>query len=162
MNTRRAIFAALAAAVLMAASAHAEGGPAEGAPSGDGLSNPLWALPLDALSATRERPLFSPSRRPDASVAVVTTGAETKIVAVSGEAPFTLIGTVVGEPNIAVLVDKASNETVRLREGAEHGGWTLVSVLARAATFEREGAELQIVLPPSLSPLDGAPPPETR
>src|SRR5260370_26332814 len=26
--------------------------------------NPLWALPLERLSITRERPIFSPSRRP--------------------------------------------------------------------------------------------------
>src|SRR5262249_29523717 len=26
--------------------------------------NPLWATPVGQLSATRERPLFSPSRRP--------------------------------------------------------------------------------------------------
>ena len=27
-------------------------------------ANPLWAIPLTQLSATRERPIFSPSRRP--------------------------------------------------------------------------------------------------
>src|SRR5258708_33146709 len=32
--------------------------------------NPLWAVPLDALSMTRERPLFSPSRRPPPPVVV--------------------------------------------------------------------------------------------
>ena len=26
--------------------------------------NPLWGIPLESLSATRERPIFSPSRRP--------------------------------------------------------------------------------------------------
>jgi len=36
------------------------------APSG----NPLWAIPLSGLSATRDRPLFTPSRRaPAAAVA---------------------------------------------------------------------------------------------
>ena len=29
-----------------------------------GAANPLWAIPLDSLTATRERPLFSVSRRP--------------------------------------------------------------------------------------------------
>lgn len=160
MNTRRAIFAALAAAVLMAASAHAEGGPAEGAPSGDGLSNPLWALPLDALTATRERPLFSPSRRPDPSALVVSPGPEPARVA--GEArdvAFTLIGAVVGDPSIAVLVDKATQESVRLREGAEHAGWRLLLVETRSATLERDGVQVTLTLPPPGQA--AAPPPET-
>lgn len=29
-------------------------------------ANPLWAIPLKQLSNTRERPIFSPSRRPPA------------------------------------------------------------------------------------------------
>src|SRR4029077_954267 len=29
-------------------------------------ANPLWAIPLNALAATRNRPLFTPSRRPPA------------------------------------------------------------------------------------------------
>ena len=28
------------------------------------IGNPLWSVPITSLSATRERPLFSPSRRP--------------------------------------------------------------------------------------------------
>src|SRR5262249_53698680 len=35
---------------------------ADGEPHG----NPLWAIPLRSLSATRERPIFLPSRRPPA------------------------------------------------------------------------------------------------
>src|SRR5579862_2921660 len=31
-------------------------------------ANPLWAIPLSALSATRNRPLFTPSRRPPAPI----------------------------------------------------------------------------------------------
>src|SRR5580693_1150799 len=31
-------------------------------------ANPLWAIPLSALAATRTRPLFTPSRRPPAPV----------------------------------------------------------------------------------------------
>ena len=33
-------------------------------------ANPLWTIPLSSLTATRERPLFSPSRRPPQSVVV--------------------------------------------------------------------------------------------
>src|ERR1700739_4453914 len=38
----------------------------QSAPTG----NPLWGIPLRVLTATRERPLFSPSRRPPAPPAV--------------------------------------------------------------------------------------------
>src|SRR5205085_5181002 len=40
--------------------------PAAPTPAGrpiDPTGNPLWAIPLSALTATRERPLFLPSRR---------------------------------------------------------------------------------------------------
>src|SRR5262245_28391744 len=30
--------------------------------------NPLWAIPLELLSASRERPIFLPSRRPPAPI----------------------------------------------------------------------------------------------
>src|SRR3954467_6929548 len=30
------------------------------------MGNPLWGISLNALTATRERPIFSPSRRPPA------------------------------------------------------------------------------------------------
>src|SRR5262245_36583139 len=33
--------------------------------------NPLWAVPMRELSATRDRPIFSPSRRPASPPAVV-------------------------------------------------------------------------------------------
>jgi len=39
--------------------------PRAAEPSG----NPLWGIPLSALSATRERPLFNPSRRAGATAA---------------------------------------------------------------------------------------------
>ena len=61
--------------------------------------NPLWALPLERLSITRERPIFSPSRRPP-------TPAPTYVAPVAVRQPATppeperpavsLIGTVIG------------------------------------------------------------------
>ena len=32
--------------------------------------NPLWAIPLRALTVTRDRPIFSPSRRPPAAAVI--------------------------------------------------------------------------------------------
>src|SRR5262245_34049779 len=39
-----------------------EAASADGEPRG----NPLWAIPLESLNVTRERPIFLPSRRPPA------------------------------------------------------------------------------------------------
>src|SRR5262249_52823969 len=38
--------------------------PADASAEAPPTGNPLWALPLKQLSMTRERPVFSPSRRP--------------------------------------------------------------------------------------------------
>src|SRR5262245_5386505 len=54
----------LPAPVELAPSAPAEQPARRVEPSG----NPLWAIPLSALSATRDRPLFTPSRRAPAPV----------------------------------------------------------------------------------------------
>src|SRR5262249_27063735 len=53
------------------AGAPADGGPslAQPAAASEPSANPLWAIPLRQLTATRERPPFSPSRRPRAALA---------------------------------------------------------------------------------------------
>jgi len=46
--------------------------PAKDAPERAQIGNPLWAIPLDSLTITRDRPLFTPSRRaPVPAVAAV-------------------------------------------------------------------------------------------
>src|SRR5205085_10790813 len=102
------------------------------APSG----NPLWAVPLSLLSATRERPIFSASRRPPpapvAGVPVVE--APPPPVAQQGPIPpqLALLGTVAnGNEGIGVFLDRATNNIVRLRTGAGHAGWILHAVRVR-------------------------------
>ncbi len=119
--------------------------------------NPLWAVPLSALSATRERPIFSASRRPPqaAVVAPVAEQANPPAAAKSPPArpPLALIGAVVGEGDaIAVLMDQTSQKIVRLRRGESHGGWELSSVQPREVTLKQ--AERTEIL--SLKPADGA------
>ena len=64
--------------------------------------NPLWAVPLSALTATQERPIFSASRRPPQRAVVappvdqVSAPAPQK-VAEPERPPLALIGAVVGE-----------------------------------------------------------------
>jgi general secretion pathway protein N len=104
--------------------------------------NPLWSVPLSALTATRERPIFSASRRP-AQRAVA--GPPIEPVAVPLAKPpeperpaLALIGAVVGDSDaIAVFLDRTNQKIVRLRAGEAHTGWVLSSVLPREATLKK-------------------------
>ena len=112
--------------------------------------NPLWAIPLSALSATRERPLFLPSRRPPVPPAVA--GPPVVVVAakpVEDDRPqVTLVGAVAGDSDgFAVFVDLRTNATVRLRTGQEHAGWTLSSVKGREAILAKDKETLVFALP---------------
>lgn len=119
-----------------------------------GLSaNPLWAIPLASLAITRERPIFTPSRRPLAP-AVIAPAKVTppKAVVVSPAAPqrpnLTLVGTVVGSTEgFGVFLDQTTHNIVRLKTGEGHAGWILRSVKAREATLEKERQTETLRLP---------------
>src|SRR5205085_12702922 len=83
--------------------------------------NPLWAIPLSTLSATRERPLFTPSRRPPAPAIAGPPPVE-PVAAPAAPPPepdrpqLTLVGAVAGDSGgIAIFIDQATNDVVRLR-----------------------------------------------
>jgi general secretion pathway protein N len=114
------------------------------------LGNPLWGVPVGALSATRERPLFSPSRRPPAvAVAAPPPSALPPPPAPPpAELKLTLVGTVIGSAgSIGVFSDPANKATVRLRVGEGHDSWILRAIDAHAAKFERDRREVTLVLP---------------
>jgi len=95
--------------------------------------NPLWAIPLTGLTATREQPLFAPSRRPPA-VAVAARPAAAPVTPPPGppqpEKPqLSLLGTVAGTGGrVGLFIDSASKAVVRLKAGENHQGWTLRDV----------------------------------
>ena len=147
------------AAPLLSASA-----PAERAPEG----NPLWAVPLSRLSATRERPLFAPARRaPPPAVAATPPPAAPPPPPPAPPKPaepdrpqLSLVGTVSGEDDgIAVFVDSASKAVLRLKTGETHKGWTLRAVLRREARFEKGRETAVLSLPSPAVTAGGAPPP---
>jgi tripartite-type tricarboxylate transporter receptor subunit TctC len=114
-------------------------------------ANPLWAIPLNALAATRNRPLFTPSRRPPAPIV-----ASTSVVAPRPPPPppapehsnLVLVGTVAaGSEGLAVLIDPMSHNAVRLRTGEGHRGWILQSVDRRTATLQKGGQSEMLELP---------------
>lgn len=115
-------------------------------------ATPSSAIPLDSLRATRERPLFSETRRPP-----VVANAE-PIRAIEPppepepeepEAPgLTLIGTVVGaEETVAVFLNSMERQVVRLRVGEAESGWTLRSVARKTTTLEKASREVTLSLP---------------
>ena len=118
----------------------------QGVPAG----NPLWGVPLHVLTETRDRPLFSPSRRPPpaAIIAAPVVAPPPAPPAAPDHPLLTLVGTVVsGREAIGVFVDQESKNIVRLRIGQDHDGWTLRAVHERNAVFDDRHREAVIALP---------------
>jgi general secretion pathway protein N len=126
--------------------------------------NPLWAVPLGALTATRERPIFSPRRRPPAPVLPPAPPMEPPKRPIARPAPpetppFTLVGTVVGEAeSIAVFVNTSTKALVRLRVGEADVGWVLRAVDLRTIVLEKNNQTVMLALPPPNAPPTNMPP----
>jgi hypothetical protein len=115
--------------------------------------NPLWALPLEQLSITRERPIFAPSRRPPRPALptyVAPVAVRQAIKPPEPERPaVSLLGTIIGtDDQIGVFLDTTRN-VVRLRVGEVHRGWVLRLVKAREVTLVKDGEQAVVLeLPP--------------
>jgi general secretion pathway protein N len=113
--------------------------------------NPLWGIPLDSLRATRERPLFTPSRRPPTPVVIAPPAEPVKTVAAPAEPerpPLNLMGVVTGATEgYAVFVNTTTHDVIRLRTGEGHDGWILQSVSGREAVLEKNHRTAVVALP---------------
>ena len=115
--------------------------------------NPLWAVPLSALTVTRERPLFSASRRPPpprvaAPPVVQVRPATPPPRAREPQRPqLSLVGTVAGAEGIAVFIDQSNQSVVRLRTGEGHDGWVLRAVGPREVTLQNDRDTAILALP---------------
>jgi general secretion pathway protein N len=113
--------------------------------------NPLWAVPLKSLSFTRDRPLFTPSRRPPTPPVAYVEPPRPVVVSkpAEPESPrLTLIGVVLGEKDaIAILVDETTREVIRLRRNEGYRGWILRSVQGREAMLEKETLTAILAIP---------------
>jgi hypothetical protein len=114
-------------------------------------ANPLWAMPLAQFTVTRERPIFSPSRRPPpAAVAPV---AVPRVAALPKprelERPqLTLVGTIAGdEEGFGIFLDQSTRAMLRLKVGQDFEGWKLRSVQGREAALEKDQQVVTLVLP---------------
>jgi general secretion pathway protein N len=142
-------------------------------------ANPLWAIPLTQLPLTRDRPIFSPSRRPPPP-AVAPAAVPKLVVAPRPSEPerpqFSLVGTVAGDDDgFGIFLDQATNAVFRLRVGGEYQGWKLRSVRGRETIVEKDRQIVPLALsqptaerlvvevpPPALQLLSVQPRPDAR
>src|SRR5689334_16309654 len=79
--------------------------------------NPLWSVPLSALTATQERPIFSASRRPPPRAVAASPVEEVQApppkLVEAPPPPLLLVGAVIGEGDaIAILVNRLDQKVV--------------------------------------------------
>jgi len=110
--------------------------------------NPLSVISLANLSTTRDRPVFSPSRRPLLPVA------SAPIVSPQEKAPepkkpqFVLIGTIAGDKqSFGIFLDRVANTVLKLKPKEEHQGWILREVRSRATVLEKDDKTATLTLP---------------
>jgi general secretion pathway protein N len=147
--------------------------PARPAPSPNARSrngNPLWATPLSALTATRERPLFSASRRPPIVAGPIVAPPPQKQGDPAPPPPeqpsFTLVGTIVSrKASVAVLQGSNPDAISRLRVGGENDGWRVRGIDLRSIVVDKGAQSVKLDLPrpdgAPPAPTDGAPPAPT-
>jgi hypothetical protein len=154
--------AAAAPAVAAAGASTAPAAPpsVERVPSG----NPLWAVPLRQLSATRDRPLFAPSRRPPAPVVAYQLASAPPPPPPKPAEPekprLSLVGTIArGEERIGMFLDLSTRSVLRLKMGEDHEGWILRGLKRREATLEKGRQSAVLTLPPPELNRPGSVPP---
>ena len=113
-------------------------------------ANPLWGVPLTALSGTRDRPIFSASRRPIPPVVAPSAVPKAAIVARPSEPErpqLSLVGTVASDDEgFGIFLDQ-SKTALRLKIGEDHQGWKLRSVQGREAVLEKDQQSVTLSLP---------------
>lgn len=155
-------------------------GATDAAPSSAGLAaspnavprtgNPLSAIPLSTLSATRDRPLFSASRRPPVPPVTPPPPKQEALPPPPPEQPlFTLAGTIVSKKaSVAILQGSNTDAVFRLRVGEENNGWRVQGISLRSIVVKKGERSVELNLPkPNGTPADlprpnGAPPDPPR
>jgi len=115
--------------------------------------NPLWAIPLKELAVTRERPLFSPARRPPAPAVAAAPYVLASVVTPPAppERPqLSLVGTIAGDSeSFAIFLDQSANKPMRLKLGDSYKGWTLRDIRRRDIVFQKDEEAIVLALPVS-------------
>jgi len=131
----------------------------QAAPERAQSANPLWGIPLTQLPVTRDRPIFSPSRRPPPAV-VVTDPVPLKPPPPRKQEieppPFSLVGTIASDDeSYGILLDQATKVAVRLKVGDDYQGWKLRAIQGREVTIEKDRQGAVLTLPEPGGPSSG-------
>jgi hypothetical protein len=120
------------------------------APARTPSTNPLWGIPLTQLSGTRDRPIFSPSRRPPpaaiaAEPAVVRPPPRKKEI----QPPqLALVGTIAsGDEGFGIFIDQSTKAALRLKVGEDFQGWKLLTIRGREVTMGKDERSAVLTLP---------------
>jgi len=102
------------------------------------IANPLEAQPLDRLSATRDRPLFSPTRR--TTPPPPPPPPEQPPVAVVPQPPnLTLSGIVMDDEGARAIIHSSATKADRVQVGDDIGGWKVVQIDGRHLVLSLDG-----------------------
>jgi hypothetical protein len=113
-------------------------------------ANPLWAVPLSQLSETRDRPIFSPSRRPPpAAAAAAPTPVKPPPRKKEVRPPqLSLVGTIASEEeSFGIFLDQSTKAALRLKVGEDYQGWKLQAISGREATMQKDDQTAVLALP---------------
>jgi general secretion pathway protein N len=114
-------------------------------------ANPLWAIPLTKLSGTRDRPIFSPSRRPPPPVVAAEPSPAPPPSPRKKELeppPLSLVGTIASdEESFGIFLDPSTKQALRLKLGEDYQGWKLRTVQGREVTVEKDQQSTVLTLP---------------
>jgi len=115
------------------------------------VGNPLATISLGALSDTRDRPIFSASRRPPPP-AVAPAAAPRTVVAPKPKEPerppFSLVGTIIGgNEGFGIFLEQSTQAALRLKLGEDYQGWRLRSVRGREVILGKDQQTVVLVLP---------------
>jgi hypothetical protein len=113
-------------------------GPAD--QSSAALNNPLAAQPFDLLSDTRDRPLFSPHRRPPPPPAPP----PVRVVAPAPPAPPPSIGlmAILTDDGVPLAVVRTSEKAIDVRVGDEIAGWKVTQIEPRRLVLASDDREV--------------------
>jgi hypothetical protein len=98
--------------------------------------NPLQAQSLDSLSATRNRPLFTPDRRPPAPPPPP---AAPEPMAPPAPPDVTLLGIVVAREGARAIVRSGTAKIERVQIGDDISGWKVSQIEARRLLLSLDG-----------------------
>lgn len=114
-------------------------------------ANPLWAVPLARLSGTRDRPIFSPSRRPPPPVVASETAPAPPPPPRKKEVeppPLALVGTIASDQEgFGIFLDQSTKEALRLKIGEDFQGWKLLTIRGGQVTMEKDQHAAVLTLP---------------